>query len=176
MFNIIEPKDHKTYQKRIDSFLNLLKVYQHFSIPMEELENVTFVVASDNEYGVYGGALLLKKSVWDLECGIRQMILTALPDMEEVWTGIVGYYKEHEGPFSGKQALEVYLDFYCDLLKVFNDFGNEKQINFLFLTLSKLEYLKTKSHELWEYVYKVLPEESNDGLFHGILSLDGRKE
>ncbi len=174
MLNIIEPKNHRPYQKRIDSFLNLLKVYQHFSIPMEELENATFIIASDNEYGVYGGALLLKKSVWDLECGIRQMILTALPDMEEGWTGIVGYYKEHEGPFSGKQALEVYLDFYCDLLKVFNDFGSEKQINFLFLTLSKLEYLKTKSHKLWEYVYKVLPEESSDGLFHGILSLNGK--
>ena len=176
MLNIIEPKDHKTYQKHIDSFLDLLKVYQGFSIPLEELENATFVIASDNEYGVYGGALLLKKSVWDLELGIRQMILTALPDMEEVWTGIIGYYKEQEGPFSGKQALEVYLDFYCNLLDIFNDFGNEKKINFLFLTLSKLEYLETKNHELWEYVYTVLPEESSDGLFHGILTLDGREE
>ncbi|MBP9692758.1 MAG: hypothetical protein KBD90_05475 [Alphaproteobacteria bacterium] len=176
MLNIIEPKDHKTNQKRIDSFLDLLKVYQSFSIPTEELENATFAIASDNEYGVYGGALLLKKSVWDLELGIRQMILTARPDMDEVWTGIVGYYKEHEGAFSGKQALEVYLDFYCNLLDVFNDFGDEKQINFLFLTLSKFEYLKTTNHELWEYVYTVLPEESSDGLFHGILTLDGREE
>ena len=176
MLNIIEPKDHKTYQKNIESFLNLLKVYQRFSIPTEELENATFVIASDNEYGVYGGALLLKKSVWDLELGIRQMILTALPDMEEVWTGMIGYYKEHEGAFSGKQALEVYLDFYCHLLDVFNDFGDEKQINFLFLTLSKLEYLKTKNHDLWEYVYTVSPDESYDGFFHGILTLDGREE
>jgi hypothetical protein len=176
MLNIIEPKDHKKYQTQIDSFLNLLKVYQHFSPSPEELEDATFIIASDNEYGVYGGALLLKKSVWDMELGIRQMILTALPDMEDVWTGVIGYYKEHEGPFSGKKALEVYLDFYGNLLDVFNDFGDEKKINFLFLTLSKLEYLKTKNHEFWEYLYTVLPEESRDGLFHGILSLDGGQE
>ncbi len=176
MLNIIEPKDHRANQKRIDSFLNLLKVYKGFSVPLEELENATFIIASDNEYGVYGGALLLKKSLWDLELGIQQMILTAQPDMDEVWTGIIGYYKEHEGPFSGKRTLEAYLDFYSNLLKVFNDFGNDKQIDFLFLTLSQVEYLKTKSQELWEYVYTVLPEESRDGFFHGILSLDRRGE
>lgn len=176
MLNIIEPKDHLANQKRIDSFLSLLKVYQDFSIPLEELENATFIIASDNEYGVYGGALLLKKSVWNLELCIRQTILTYQPDADEVWTGIIGYYKEHEGPLSGKQALKGYLDFYCDLLKFFNHFGNEKQISSLLLTLTQVEYLKSKNHKLWKYAYKVLPEESTDGLFHGILLLAGREK
>lgn len=174
MLNIIEPKNHQAYQTRIDSFLSLLKIYQNFSPSPEELQDGTFIIASDNEYGVYGGALLLEKSVWDLEHGIRQIVLTFQPDTNNLWTGLIGFYREHERSFSTAKILEGYLDFYHDLLEAFNDFGNKKEINFLCLTLNPIEHLKLKNHGFWEYVGKVLPQESSDGLFHGILSLTGR--
>lgn len=175
MFNIIEPKDHQTYQAHIESFLSLLNIYQNYSPSPEEGQEGTFIIASDNEYGVYGGVLLLEKCIWDLERKIRQVVLTFQPEIFSVWNGQIGFYRDlHEGPFSTAKILQGYLDFYQDLLKALNDFGHKKGINFLCLTLNSIEHLKLKKHGFWSYVGKVLPHESSDGLFHGILPLSGR--
>jgi len=174
MFSIIEPSDHKVYQTRIDSFLNLLKIYQNLSVPMEELEEATFIIASDNEYGVYGGAILLEKRIWSLERRIREIVLTFQPETYTLWAGRIGFYRGHESPFSLANNLEEYFDFYRNLLEAFNDFGNKKEINFLCLTLNPIEHLKLNNYGFWEYVTKVLPHESLDALFHGILPLSGR--
>ncbi|MBY0272275.1 MAG: hypothetical protein K2X02_02505 [Alphaproteobacteria bacterium] len=174
MLNIIEPKNYRAYQTRIDSFLDLLKVYQNFSLPTEELEDATFIIASDNEYGVYGGTLLLKKDIWSLERRIRDIVLTFQPEMDTLWTGRIGFYRGHESPFSLANNLEKYFDFYRNLLEAFNDFGNKEEITFLCLTLNPIEHLKLNNYGFWEYVAKILPHESLDALFHGILPLSRR--
>ncbi|EKE10505.1 MAG: hypothetical protein ACD_16C00019G0003 [uncultured bacterium] len=174
MLNIIEPKDHQTYRTQIDSFLSLLNIYQNYSPSPEERQEGTFIIASDNEYGVYGGVFLLEKCIGDLERKIRQKVLTFQPDTLSVWTGQIGFYRDHEGLFSTIKILDEYLNFYQGLLKALNDFGNEKKINFLCLTLNSIEHLKLQKHGFWNYGDMVLPHESSDGLFHGILPLSGR--
>lgn len=174
MLTIIEPKDHGAYQTQIDSFLNLLNIYQNYSPSPKVWEQGTFIIASDNEYGVYGGVLLLEKYTWNLEIKIKEIISTFQPETRGVWTGLIGFYRGHDRPYSEFKILRGYLDFYENLLKALNDFGIEQEIDFLCLTLNPIEHIKVQKYGHWNYICKVLPDESLDSLFHGILPLSGR--
>lgn len=174
MLTIIEPKDHKTYQVHIDSFLSLLAFYQNYTPHPQDWNDGTFIIASDNEFGVYGGAILLKKSIWELEHKLRQIILTIHSDIKTVWTVKIGFHREHEARLPKIKILNGYLNFYQDLLKAFNDYGNRKGIDFLCLSLNAVEHLKLKKYGCWHYAGTISPDESLNKQFHSILVLSGR--
>lgn len=175
MLNIIEPKDHQSYQSRIESFLDLLQIYQNFSLTTEEREKATFIIASNNKQGVYGGALLIKQDISVLEKRISQTILTFHPEAKNVWTGVIGFYGECDNNIFPTKALELCLDFYLDLLESFILYGSKRNFKYLCLTLNVNEYLKMADYAFWEHIAKVLPQASSDYFFHSILSLNLQK-
>lgn len=171
MLNIIEPLDQKEHQVQIGSFLNLLTIYQKYSPLPQDWNDGTFIIASDNEFGVYGGALLLKKYACDLSQNLRQQIHAYMPDINTIWTARIGFYREHEVHFSNIKALNSYLGFYQDLLKAFNDLGIKKKIDFLYLSINTNEHIKLTKYGLWNCPRSIFPHESLDNHFHSILVL-----
>lgn len=63
--------------------------------------------------------------------------------------------------------------FYRELYEGFVEFGRIKGIGFLIMKLSPKVYNSTKIYGLWPYVVELKPDNSLDGLFHGILPLTG---
>lgn len=176
MLNIIEPNDHQSYQPLVDSFLDLLTVYQNYSLALKELENATFIIASDKKRGVYGGAVILQQNISVLEKNISQTILTFQPDTKGVWTSIVGFYGEHhEGKVFRLKDFESCMDFYRDLLDAFIVFGKAEKLKYLYISLNVPEYIKMEKYSQWEYAVKTSHHEALDSLFHGILFLDPEK-
>src|SRR5687768_7010275 len=122
MLNIIEPKDHGAHQARIDSFLTLLKMtlsecYQNFSLPSEELSKSSFMIASDNERGVYGGALLCKKKVGELDEKIVNIITAFQSSKRKVLTANFCLCLEEEEVLSSLEKLEFFQNFLQSLFK-----------------------------------------------------------
>lgn len=174
MLNIIEPKDHYAHQSRIEAFLDLLKVYQSFSLVDEEKENATFIVGSDNERGVYGGAVLYQQKVRDLYKDIGKIVSSFQPERQNVWAARLGLFLGDE-PYYTLEELDFREDFYRDLLKFFIEFGKKESLDFLALTLCSSDAYTTKRRFYWPYILVIRTEEASDNLFHGILSLNPQK-
>ena len=175
MFNIIEPKDHHAYQSRIDSFLGLLKVYQSFSLVPEEKERATFIIGSDNKRGVYGGAVLYQQKIHGLYNNIGKIVSNFQPERESVWVVRLGLYLEDDESSCTFETLELRESFYQNLLKLFIEFGEKEDLDFLILTLCSSDSNKTKHYGNWPYILEIRASDSSDDLFHGILSLDPQK-
>lgn len=174
MLNIIEPKDHSAYRSRIESFLDLLKVYQSFSLVEEEKENATFIIGSDNQRGVYGGAVLYQQKVCDLYKDMGKIISSFQPERQSVWAGRIGLYIEDESTFN-RETIELRENFYQDLLKHFIDFGDKQHVDFLTLNLCSSDFHRAKNYGCWSYTLEISSANSSDDLFHCILLLDPRK-
>lgn len=174
MLNIIEPKDHHIYQARIDSFLGLLKVYQSFSLPLFEKEKATFIIASDNELGVYGGAVLYQQKVAELYKDIGKIVSSFQLERQSAWVARLGLYRGDE-PYFALEELDMREDFYRNLLKHFIEFGEKENLDFLVLTLCSSNSNQTKHHRPWPYLLEIRSVDSSDNLFHGILSLTPQK-
>lgn len=174
MLNIIEPKDHKDYQTSINAFLGLLKVYQSFSLPLHEKEKATFIIASDNELGVYGGAVLYQQKVTELYKDIGKIVSSFQPERQNAWVVRLGLYRGYE-PYFALEELDLREDFYRNLLKHFIEFGEKENLDFLVLTLCSYDSNQTKHHRPWPYILEIRSIDSSDNLFHGILSLDPQK-
>ncbi len=170
MVKTIEPPHHHFHQSKIESFLNLMKVYQNVLLSDEEKKNAVFIIAQNAQEGVYGGAVLYKKNLYTLHEKIRKVLLTFLPQQEEVWTATTGYYgaKTEITPLKG--IADLNLKFYSILFEKFKEIGSKKNINFLCLTLTSQEYIKTKNKGFWPYIMEVSPESSHD-LFQGMVTL-----
>jgi len=61
--------------------------------------------------------------------------------------------------------------FYKELLERFIEFGQQVNTTFLCLTLCPYEYQRIRDKGFWPCILEIKPEDSPDGLFHGILSL-----
>lgn len=205
MLNIIEPKNHRAYQARIDSFLSLLKIYQNFSLPQEDLKKATFIIASDAERGVRRGALLCKKKVGALDQRIAHLISVLHSKTRKVWTvslfleegepatsscidklelsGSVSQRVISENPASQRLTYQSLESQSLDpkglesqtLLKKLIKFGKKQKASFLILSLRPTPFLKIQTYSHWPYLLEVQPEDSADGLFHGIVDLKSQK-
>lgn len=174
MLNIIESKDHQAHQSNIDSFLDLLKVYQSFSLAVEEKEQATFLIASDNKFGVYGGAVLYQQKVSELYKDIGKIISNFQPRRLDVWVARFGLYRGDE-PYSSLEELDLREGFYRNLLKYFIEFGEKENLDFLTLSLCSSDFYQTKHHRPWPYILEIRAVDSSDGLFHGILFLNSQE-
>ncbi len=162
MFKVIEPQEYCYYRGRVDLFVELLKQRQDVPLSSEEQELSTFIVGQGEEGHIYGGAILQQRHVSELPAHIESVISTVIPNRKHVWAATFSLCAE--------PAIEDPSLFYADLLKRFIDFGKEKSSSFLCLSLTPAEYMRTEG---WPYVLEVSPDETSDGLFHGILSLSG---
>lgn len=205
MLNIIEPKNHRAYQARIDSFLSLLKIYQNFSLPQEDLKKANFIIASDVEGEIRGGALLCKKKVGALDQRIAHLISVLHSKARKVWT--VSLFLEEREPATSScvDKLELSESFSQrfipespasqrvtspslesqsldpkglesqTFLKKLIKFGEKEKAAFFVLSLRPTPFLKIQTYSHWPYLWQVQPQDSADGLFHGIVDLKSRK-
>lgn len=174
MINIIEPEDHFFHEDCIDTFLRLLKIYQSFSLEEHEKERAIFIIRSDNKRGVYGGAVLYQQKVSELNTKIGKIVSNFQPKRESVWVARVGLYTEGDESTFNSEVWDLRENFYQDLLKIFREVGERETIDYLILKLCSPEFYQTKRHGYWPYIVEVSANDSSDGLFHGILSLNPR--
>ena len=170
MFKLIEPKHHRSYKLLIDPLLGELEKNPALSCSFQDYRNATFIIAQDDKKGIYGGALLLKKRVSSLYREVGENMFPFTPQNEEVWSCTVCIQVESKDrSLSYESFCKI---FYRDLYEKLFEFGVKKKIDFFWMALAPVEYLSTKLLGFWpSYEIQVRPEESQDGLFHGILPL-----
>ena len=174
MLNVIESQDHQYHKAHIHSFLGLLKVYQSFSFSEQEKEKATFIIGSDNTWGVYGGAILYQQKINELYKDIGKIVSNFQPERENIWVARLGLYRGDE-PYYSLEELDLRENFYRDLLKHFIEFGEKENLDFLVLSLCSSDANQTKHYRSWPYILEIKAVDSLDNLFHGILSLDPQK-
>lgn len=175
MLKIIEPTQQCYYKARIDLLMGLMRLYQDIPLSYEEQTRATFIVGEDEECGIYGGSILHKKNVTDLQSQLKGVVSTLTPQMEEVWVGTLSFFIEDKKEPFNVHGGGCHQKFYKNLLEKFMEFGNKEGIGYLCLTLNPFEHLRTKNRGFWPYILEVKPQDSLDGLFHGILPLSEKK-
>ncbi|MBY0291725.1 MAG: hypothetical protein K2W92_00320 [Alphaproteobacteria bacterium] len=175
MLKIIEQKDHCFHTLRIESLLDLFRIYHNFELSSEEKGRTTFIIAEDERNGVYGGALLYKKKVGDLYDKIKNIVSTFHPNGRKVWVATLCFSLNQNVSLSTFDELDLCEAFYQSLLKKFIKFGRKKKAKFFILSLSPLAYVKEKVYGDWPYLLEIHHKEATDGLFHGILGLSSNK-
>src|SRR3972149_7505739 len=175
MLKIIDPTQQCYYKARIDLLMGLMRFYQDIPLSYEEQTRATFIIGEDEGSGVYGGSVLHKKSVTDLQSQLKSIVSALTPHMEEVWVGTLSFFLEDKKLPLSVEGAGGYQKFYKNLLEKFVEFGHEEGIGFLCLTLNPFEHLRTKNRGFWPYIVEVKPQDSLDGLFHGILPLSEKK-
>ena len=168
MFVIIESKDHHSYKTAVDFFSRFIKerVMLHYSF--QDHTGATFISLKDQSNGIFGGAILLKQTVGTLHQKVGKHLSTLAPKNGEVWTCSLFLQGENHSLSQSEAFCQL---FYQNLYQQLVAFGMKEKINFLSMVLEQGEYLYTEIIGSWPYVFEVHPDESRDGLFHGILSL-----
>lgn len=175
MLKTIEPTQQCYYKGRIDLLMGLMRLYQDIPLSYEEQTQATFIVGEDEESGIYGGSILHKKSVTELQSQLKGIVSTLTPHMEEVWVGTLSFFIEDKRASFNASGADCHQKFYKELLEKFMEFGRQEGIGYLCLTLNPFEHLRTKNRGFWPYILEVKPQDSLDGLFHGILPLSQKK-
>ena len=172
MIKIIEPKHHRFYETSIELFLELVKRDEEKKnrAPLftpEELARSTFIIVEDKHWGISGGAILCQRPIQTLQPSIKNIMSTFLPYQQQMWVGSLYFNREaHHGNNHILNPL-----FYYDFLESLVLFGIKKDVSALSLILSPQECFHTKSKGLWPYLFALTPQNSFDGLFHGVLPL-----
>jgi len=72
---------------------------------------------------------------------------------------------------SREDKITLFKSFYSSLYKKFMTFGKKKKTNFLVLSLTSSDCVITSTYQEWPYILEVLPNDTLDNLFQGILAL-----
>lgn len=182
MLKIITPKGQKFHQSTIESFLDLLRVYQNFELSHARRKSSTFLIAEDSRHGIYGGALLYPQITYDLDEDFplddyddtfRGTFVTFQPQIQEFWTSRICYCREANlSPFSQAEA-ELCKRFYHDLYEALLDFGDPRGIEFLAFSLCSFDTIEPPYYKEWPELVTIRHSDDMSGLFHGILPLKG---
>lgn len=176
MLSIIEPKERHLYQSKIDSLLSLLKIYQKFSLPPEEKENATFVIAENEKFGVYGGAVVYLQNVKALYHKLATPLLEFLPKKEQIWCVRLCFCAGQDDRILILETFELCEDFYASLHKILKKLSQKKKTPYFALTLRTQDYQNSLTYGRWSYLLGVSPYDSSDYHFHGLLALSSKKE
>lgn len=175
MLKIIEPDSQRYYRSCIDLLMGSMQLHQNIPLTTEEQKRATFIIGIDEASNIYGGAILYKKSVRDLQAQLTDVVSTLIPEAEDVWGGTLSFLMAEKASALPIDRANETQKFYKDLLVKFIEFGHQKEIRFLCLTLNPFEHLRTRTRGFWPYILEVKPQDSLDGLFHGILPLPEKK-
>lgn len=183
MLKIIGPNGQKFHQSTIGAFLDLLKVYQNFELSLEIAEKATFLIAEDERYGVYGGAVLYPQKIpshLDLEETDRneetiiKLTSTFQVEGKEYWTARICLCLE-SGASVAKilETQDLCHHFSNNLYQAFIQFGEEQGIDYLAYTFRVPETYNLKTFERWPYQLGVAVADPDHDFGHGILFLKG---
>lgn len=176
MFNIIEPKERQLHQSKIDSLLSLLKIYQDFTPSSEKIENALFIIAENEKFGVYGGAVIYLQNVRTLYHKLAAPLLEFLPKKDKTWCVRLCFCADQDDRVLILETLELCEHFYVNLYKILGKLGQKKRTPYFALTLPSKEYRNTVTYGHWSYLLGVSPCDSSDYHFHGLLALKPKKE
>ncbi|MBX9620682.1 MAG: hypothetical protein K2X28_01390 [Alphaproteobacteria bacterium] len=176
MLNIIEPRDHHLHTSKISSLLNFLKIYQKFSLLPEEKEAATFIIAENEKFGVYGGAVVYLQDVKRLYHKLAAPLLEFLPKKEQIWCVRLCFNADQNDRVLILETLALCEDFYVNLYKILCALGQKKRTPYFALTLRTQDHQNTLNYGRWSYLLGISPYDSSDYHFHGLLALSSKKE
>jgi hypothetical protein len=176
MLNIIEPRDHHLHKSKISSLLNFLKIYQKFSLLPEEKETATFIIAENEKFGVYGGAVVYLKDVKRLYHKLAAPLLEFLPKKEQIWCVRLCFSADQNDRVLILETLKLCEDFYVGLYKILYALGQKKRENYFALTLRTQDHQNTLTYGRWSYLLGISSYDASDYHFHGLLALSSKKE
>lgn len=184
MLKIINPKDQKNHKIAIESFLDLLKVYQNFELSLEQKKKATFLIAEDQRYGVYGGAVLFAEKTYQFQSFSKvetyeekfsRLFEDFQPNATEYWRARTCFCLAVQSVPNRLEWQDLYLSFFHDLHESLMAFGDPKEIEFITITSFSLDAIHQPYHRKWPHCMPVKFSHAKDGLRHGILSLKGAK-
>lgn len=184
MLKIINPKGQKFHQSTIDAFLDLLSIYQDIELAPERKESATFLIAENHQHGVYGGAVLYPQRIYDLkseellegyEDDFRGVFMTFQPHIQEFWITRIFFCLEADLSPRNSKEMALCKKFYDELYKAIVDFGHFKGIEFLPLSICSLDTLEMPFYREWPDSWPMRRSDDTSGLYHGILSLTGKR-
>lgn len=184
MLKIINSKDQKSHKSSIEGLLDLLTVYQNFSFSETRRKKTTFLIAEDNEHGVYGGAVLYPQTIMEFEdegvnddyehtfcCAFENI----RPHIKKFWIARICFCLEANFSPSGLENMELCEKFYDEMYESLTSFGNAKEAEFLALSVCSFATVEPPLHKKWPYLLPIKRSNDTSGLFHGILSLKKTK-
>jgi hypothetical protein len=174
MFKVIEPKYHCFYPSCINRFTERIKSRTHVRFSQREQNRATFILTNNEEKDFEGGAILLKKKLKDFPSELVNVLSDFVPSQEDMWQCVVFISFEKDSPlYETDEMLHFCQIFYRKLYNRLVGFGKKEGTGFLCVSLDSEEYLCTEGLISWPYVFELKPQDSCDGLFHGILPLTG---
>src|ERR1700722_13054995 len=96
MFEMIDPCNHAENRTLIDSFINKVGKNKKLSTLFQESKESSLLIMNDEEKGIFGGALLVRKNVYSLEKRIRENMPKSTLQEKETWTCTVYLHLENE--------------------------------------------------------------------------------
>jgi hypothetical protein len=124
-------------------------------------------IGKEDRHGFCGGALLLKKRLLPFQRNVGSQKSLFPFQKGEIWTCTLKLHIDNSTLDFESFSKEFYHNLYEKLVA----FGREVGTDFLYMVLDPGEYLCTEVIGFWPYVVEIRPQESMDGLFHGVLSL-----
>ncbi len=169
MVKLIEPKYHEDHKPLIEPLLELIRDNQDLSASFQNYKKATFVVERDENRGIYGGALLLKKKFSALYEKIGENAHAFASENDVIWNCTICVQMKPNDSRHYYESLCKIL--YRNLYEKLLEFGIKERTDFIWLSLTPVEYLSTELIGFWPYEVRLRPKQSPDGLFHGILPL-----
>ncbi|MBA3814579.1 MAG: hypothetical protein H0X26_08895 [Alphaproteobacteria bacterium] len=174
MFTVIDPKYQCFYTFPISHFMELIKSRAYFGLSKQDQNRATFVLLEDEEKGVCGGALLLKKRLSGFPHEVANTLSDFVSPKDYVWKCMVFLSFEKDSPLCTTNEGDHFCQiFYRNLYNTLVEFGKKEGTGFLCVSLDSVEHLCTEEIICWPYIFELKPQNSSDGFFHGILSLTG---
>ena len=183
MFTLIQQKKKKSDLAKIESFLDLLKDYQDIDVSISRKKNATFIVADNEKYEAYGGALLYPQKVDSSDqeasdlydetlCGAFKIFQ---PDIQEFWMARVCLCLKDQS-CSIPENINCLRNAYKEMYRQLIAFGEQKNLDFLSFTLnSAAPFMNLLLGEEWPNRIDITYSGSEDRLCHGVLSITGKK-
>jgi len=180
MIQIIHPKGQHAHQQKIGALLDLFKIYHNFHLSSELKENATFMIAEDDQRGVYGGAVLYPqkndylnfKSEYKDEAYLEYIASAFQSRRKEIWTAriclCIGQQNSSTPPL---ELIDLCESFYKNLYQELTIFKKKKRLGLIAFTLKLADVYETDAIQKWSVVYEIKLKEKSDGFLYGILDL-----
>ena len=174
-FTIIESQQQIFKNQSIDVLTEKMKFLQGGQHALKNQQNVTFIITEGIKKEIIGGVCVLKSELKNIQEDIKELVATLAHSSGYVWECSSVYIETSaKYPLLGtSEARDFSQDFYRGLYEGLVEFGKKKGAGFVIMKLAAEAYASTKEFGLWPYVVELKPENSPDGLFHGILPLTG---
>lgn len=169
IFSFIESRSVSSHKDLVNLFAKLIKEDSKLNGFFQDWQNTSFLLTQDAAKGIYGGALLHQTKLNSLPSKIARNLRAFSLLNGKIWACTFCFHlKDNNFP----SELEIYFkDLYKNLYKELSHFGAREKTSILYMMLQPGEYLCSGVLGFWPYRLEINPNESSDGLFHGILPL-----